>query len=33
MGIRQVMGYEVLAFFIGTLVFVGALLLAGVIHH
>jgi short-chain fatty acids transporter len=33
LGIRQVMGYEVLAFFIGTLVFGGTLLLAGFIHH
>jgi short-chain fatty acids transporter len=33
LGIRQVMGYEVLAFLIGTLVFGGTLLLAGFIYH
>jgi short-chain fatty acids transporter len=32
LGIRQVMGYEVLAFVIGTLIFGGALLLAGFIY-
>ncbi len=31
LGIRQVMGYEVLAFVIGTLIFGGTLLLAGFI--
>ena len=33
LGIRQIMGYEVLAFFIGTLIFGGTLLLAGFIYH
>ena len=33
LGIRQVMGYEVLAFFIGALIFGGTLLLAGFIYH
>jgi short-chain fatty acids transporter len=33
LGIRQVMGYEVLAFFIGMLIFGGTLLLAGFIYH
>ncbi|MDQ3286474.1 MAG: TIGR00366 family protein [Actinomycetota bacterium] len=33
LGIRQVMGYEVLAFFIGTLIFGATLLLAGFIYH
>ena len=33
LGIRQVMGYEVLAFVIGTLIFGGALLLAGFIYY
>jgi short-chain fatty acids transporter len=33
LGIRQVMGYEVLAFFIGTLIFGSTLLLAGFIYH
>jgi short-chain fatty acids transporter len=33
LGIRQVMGYEVLAFLIGTLIFGGTLLLAGFIYY
>ena len=33
LGIRQVMGYEVLAFVIGTLIFGATLLLAGFIYH
>ena len=33
LGLRQVMGYEVLAFFIGAFVFGGSLLLAGFIYH
>jgi short-chain fatty acids transporter len=33
LGLRQVMGYEVLAFFIGALIFGSTLLLAGFIYH